>query len=223
MNDDVPSRHVRTLHDRAVQADIGYKWYRKVMTGYAKDARNETITPLSCLLVFPSLVFPLDPSTAHRPLPPPKLEGKIGLNPILFAYSTSSAFVNRSPPFQFAEDVLALNLFVRVLNSSSMLSGLIGPNSSSGFRDDCAWSACRNSGDSAHCGRLKSGDRSESSESEYLALARLEVIIIVLTLTRYRARRYPRFASPEPFHPVAIEAGLCFAAGLRRRERRSWS
>lgn len=84
------------------------------------------------------------------------------------AYSTSSAFVSRSPPFQLAELVRALNLFVLVLNSSSMFSGLIGPNSSSGLRDACAMSALRSSGDSAHCGRLKSGERSESSESEYL-------------------------------------------------------
>jgi hypothetical protein len=87
----------------------------------------------------------------HNALPPLSPDGpRIGLKPILFAYSTSSALVNRSPPFQLAELVLALNLFVRVLKSSSMLSGLIGPKSSSGFRVDCAWSAWRSSGDSAH-------------------------------------------------------------------------
>lgn len=96
-----------------------------------------------------------------------------------------------------------------------MLSGLIGPNNSSGFRVDCAWRAWRSSGDSAHWGRLKSGDRSESSESEYLlvsVVSRWDCKVVELTLKRYRAERYLRFAFPKPFRPIVIGAGPCFAA-----------
>jgi hypothetical protein len=88
------------------------------------------------------------PSSTPHLLTPPQLP--IGLNPIRFAYSISSALVNLSPPFQLAELVRARNLPLRTLKSSSMLSGLMGPKISSGFLIDWASRAARKSGDSAH-------------------------------------------------------------------------
>jgi hypothetical protein len=106
----------------------------------------------------------------HNPLPDdPSPLAPVFLNPIRLAYSTSSLFVTPSPLAQLALLLLGLNLLILTLNNSSIEIGLMGPNSSSGFRVDCLSRAARSSGDSAQSGRLKSVDFSESSESEYLA------------------------------------------------------
>jgi hypothetical protein len=109
-----------------------------------------------------------DPRHDYNPLPDdPSPLAPVFLNPIRLAYSTSSLFVTPSPLAQLALLLLGLNLLILTLNSSSIEIGLIGPNSSSGFRVDCLSRAARSSGDSAQSGRLKSVDFSESSESEY--------------------------------------------------------
>jgi hypothetical protein len=125
-------------------------------------------------------------STTHKPLPEdPSPLAPVFLNPIRLAYSTSSLFVTPSPLAQLALLLLGLNFAILTLKSSSIEIGLIGPNSSSGFRVACRSRAARSSGDSAQSGRLKSVDFSESSESEYLTgqyLALSEVRIDLLAV-----------------------------------------